>query len=326
MLAKFRSICILLGIAFLLLSFINLNIGYVDLGFADFFSSNTQQALIAQLRINRVWVILLAGLSIPSSGFLLQEYFQNPLAGPGVLGIISTSSLAVAVYIFLSRDWVLPEFLQSGVISIVAFLGGLLLMFFLLAYAQFFSDKTYLIIFGFLISAMAGAVVSIMQFYAQNESLKSYILWTFGASNQVSTKQLTIASVLVLLGLLLSLKTIKPLMGNALGTQYAQSLGVNLNQLRLLIIISSSLLASSITAYLGPVLFIGIIVPHFCRMLWNPAQLWQQWLLNMLFGICTMQLFSIISELSHWPINIISSLFGIPVILTMLIKLNRRVA
>ncbi|MDE5451246.1 iron chelate uptake ABC transporter family permease subunit, partial [Elizabethkingia meningoseptica] len=79
-----------------------------------------------------------------------------------------------------------------------------------------------------------------------------------------------------------------------------------------------------ITAFLGPILFIGIVVPHFCRMLWNPAQLWQQWILNMLFGACLLELFSIISELVHWPINIISSLFGVPVILTMLIKMNRR--
>lgn len=323
---KFRNLCAGLLILFFILAFLNLNIGFVHLNFSDFFSSNSDSSLIAQLRVHRVLIILLAGLSIPTSGFILQEYFQNPLAGPEVLGIISVASLAVAVYIFLTKDITVPDFLQSGLISIAAFAGSFVLMLILLAYSKAFTDKTYLIIFGFLISALAGAVVSIMQFYAQSESLQSYILWSFGANNQVSGNQLIIVGMLVLIGLFISFRTIKPLMGNVLGTAYAKSLGVDLNSLKFLVIVASSILAAGITAFLGPILFIGIIVPHFCRMLWNPAQLWQQWILNMLFGICLMELFSIISELSQWPLNVISSLFGIPVILTMMIKMNRRVA
>ena len=324
--AKFRNLCLGLIIVLLLLAFTNLNIGFVHLNFADFFSSSEDTSTIAQLRINRVWVILLAGISIPTSGFLMQEYFQNPLAGPEVLGITSVASLAVAAYIFATKDIILPEILQSGFISIAAFAGSFVLMLLLLVYSKAFSDKTYLIIFGFLISALASAVVSIMQFYAQNESLKSYILWSFGANNQLSKTQLIVVTVMVVVGLAISFRAIKPLIGNALGNQYAQSFGVNLERLKYLIIIASSLLSASITAFLGPILFIGIVVPHFCRMLWNPAQLWQQWILNMLFGACLLELFSIISEVSHWPLNIISSLFGVPVILTMLLKMNRRVA
>jgi len=324
--AKFRNLCIFLCLASLLLMWGNLETGFIHLNFGDFIHSNSENAPIAQLRINRIWIIFLAGISIPTSGFLLQEYFQNPLAGPEVLGIISAAALAVAIYIFLSKDWDFSEFSQSGFISIAAFLGSFLLMLLLLAYSKFFSDKTYLIIFGFLISAMAGALVSIMQFYAQNETLKSYIMWSFGANNQVSRNQLWIATPIILLGLFLSFKTIKPLMGNALGKDYAHSFGINLNVLKFLVILASSLLTSSITAFLGPILFIGIIVPHFCRMLWNPAQIWQQWILNMLFGVGLMQAFSVISEITYWPLNIISSLFGIPVILTMIIKMNRRAA
>ncbi|MCL1675078.1 FecCD family ABC transporter permease [Elizabethkingia meningoseptica] len=321
---KFRNISLGLLILFFFLAFINLNIGFANLSFTDFFSSHESTSLIAQLRVNRVIIILLAGISIPTSGFLMQEYFQNPLAGPEVLGITSVASLAVATYIFLTKDFTLPEFLQSGLISLMAFGGSLLLMLLLLAYSKAFTDKTYLIIFGFLISALASAIVSIMQVYAQSESLKSYILWSFGANNQVNISQILIVSILVLLGMFLCFRAIKPLMGNALGESYAKSFGVNLERLKYLVIVCSSLLSASITAFLGPILFIGIVVPHFCRMLWNPAQLWQQWILNMLFGACLLELFSIISELVHWPINIISSLFGVPVILTMLIKMNRR--
>ena len=315
---KFISIFIIIGI--LISIVVNLNIGFMDLHISDFFSSSSEHSQIAQLRINRILVMLLAGISIPTSGFLLQEYFQNPLAGPSVLGITSVASLSVAFYIFFSQDFVLPEFLQNSFLSFSAIGGSLLLMVVLLAFSGRFQDKSFLIIFGFLVSALAGAVVSILQFYAENQSLKNYILWSFGANNQVSRNQILILGIIVIMGLFLSFKTIKPLIGNSLGTSYAQSLGVNLKQLKFFVIISSSLLSASVTAFLGPSLFIGIVVPHFCRMIFNPAKLWQQWILNMLLGILIMEFFSIISESSQFPLNVITSLFGIPVILTMMLK------
>lgn len=296
-----------------------MNIGFLKLNFSDFFSE-TQNSQIAELRINRVLVMLLAGISIPTSGFLLQEYFQNPLAGPSVLGITSVASLSVVFYIFFSQNWVLPEFLQNSFLSISAIVGSLLLMLVLLAFSNRFQDKSFLIIFGFLVSALAGAIVSILQFYADNQSLKNYILWSFGANNSVSRNQIYILTIIILMGLFLSFKTIKPLIGNALGTSYAQSLGVNLNALKILIIVASSLLSASVTAFLGPILFIGIVVPHFCRMIYNPAKLWQQWILNMFLGILIMEVFSSVSEMSQFPLNVITSLFGIPVILLMLLK------
>lgn len=317
---KFTKYCFALFLLCVVVVFINLNTGFIDLKVEDFLSSTAKNSQIAGLRINRVLVMLLAGISIPTSGFLLQEYFQNPLAGPSVLGITSVASLSVAFYIFFSRDFLLPEFLQNSFLSFSAILGALLLMVVLLAFSNRFQDKSFLIIFGFLVSALAGAVVSILQFYAENQSLKNYILWSFGANNQVSRNQILILAIIVASGLLLSFKTIKPLIGNSLGSAYAQSLGVNLQHLKFLVIISSSLLSASVTAFLGPILFIGIVVPHFSRMIYNPAKLWQQWILNMILGILIMQVFSVISELTQFPLNVITSLFGIPVILMMLTK------
>ncbi|MBU4538111.1 MAG: iron ABC transporter permease [Weeksellaceae bacterium] len=322
---NFKLICLLIISGIIISIIINLNIGFMKLGFLDFISSNSDNSQIAQLRINRVLAMLLAGISIPTSGFLLQEYFQNPLAGPSVLGITSVASLSVAFYIFFSQDLVLPEFLQNSFLSISAIGGSLVLMLILLAFSNRFQDKSFLIIFGFLVSALAGAVVSILQFYAENQSLKNYILWSFGANNQVSTNQIWVLSIIVIIGLFLGFKSIKPLIGNSLGTSYAQSLGVNLNQLKFLVIITSSLLSASVTAFLGPILFIGIVVPHFCRMIFNPAKLWQQWILNMFLGIFIMEFFSIISELSQFPLNVITSLFGIPVILAMMMSNKRTV-
>jgi iron complex transport system permease protein len=299
--------------------FINLNIGFATLGFNDFLG-NTSQSTIAELRIHRVISMLLAGLAIPTSGFLLQEYFQNPLAGPSVLGITSVASLSVAFYIFLSQDWVLPEIFQNSLLSIFAIIGSLVMMFVLIGFSNKFLDKSFLIIFGFLISALAGAIISILQLYANNQSLKNFILWSFGANNSLSINQILLLTIFVGVGLLVSFKSIKPLIGNSLGIQYAQSLGVNLNQLKLFIIVASSILSASVTAYLGPILFIGIIVPHFCRMIYNPSKLWQQWILNLLLGVLIMEIFSIFSEISKLPLNVITSLFGIPVILLMLVK------
>ena len=320
---KFKIIAFFITIGIMISVAVNLNIGFMKLNFADFFVSDTDNSQIAQLRINRVLAMALAGISIPSSGFLLQEYFQNPLAGPSVLGITSVASLSVAFYIFFAKNLVLPEVLQNSFLSISAIGGSLILMLILLAFSNRFQDKSFLIIFGFLVSALAGAIVSILQFYAENQSLKNYILWSFGANNQVSTNQVWVLTIIVLIGIFLSFKSIKPLIGNSLGAAYAQSLGVNLNQLKLFVIVASSILSASVTAFLGPILFIGIVVPHFCRMIYNPAKLWQQWILNMILGIFIMEFFSVISETTQFPLNVITSLFGIPVILAMMMKNNK---
>ena len=301
---------------------INLNTGFLSLNISDFFQDSSSSQ-IAEIRVNRVLVMLLAGISIPTSGFLMQEYFQNPLAGPDILGITSVASLSVAFYIFFSHNILLPEFLQNSFLSLSAIGGSLLLMLILLSMLNKFQDKSYLIIFGFLVSAFAGAIVSLLQFYAENQSLKNYILWSFGANNMVTRNQVYVLSILVLIGLFMCFKTIKPLIGNSLGTSYAQSLGVNLNQLKIFIIVASSLLSASITAFLGPILFVGIIVPHFCRLIYNPAKLWQQWILNMFLGMLIMLLFSVVAEKTQIPLNVISSIFGIPVILMMLLRQNR---
>ncbi|WP_426474278.1 iron chelate uptake ABC transporter family permease subunit [Chryseobacterium balustinum] len=319
---KFKILCLFLLVAVILTAIINLNTGFLALNLQDFFQDSTNSQ-IAEIRVNRVLVMLLAGISIPTSGFLMQEYFQNPLAGPDILGITSVASLSVAFYIFFSHDILLPEFLQNSFLSLSAIIGSLVLMLILLSMSNKFQDKSYLIIFGFLVSALAGAIVSLLQFYAENQSLKNYILWSFGANNMVSRNQIIVLSILVFIGLLICFKTIKPLIGNSLGSSYAQSLGVNLNHLKLMIIIASSLLSASVTAFLGPILFIGIIVPHFCRLIYNPAKLWQQWILNMFLGMVMMLFFSIVAEKTQIPLNVISSVFGIPVILMMLLKQNK---
>lgn len=320
---NFNLICFLIVLGAVISFIVNLNIGFAKLNFSDFFHSESEQFQIAGFRINRALAMLLAGIAIPTSGFLLQEYFKNPLAGPDVLGITSVSSLFVAFYIFFSQDILIPDFLQNSFISLSSIVGSIVLMMILLLFSNRFRDRSFIIIFGFLISALAGAVVSFLQFYVESQSLKNYMLWTFGANNQASLTQILILTVFIIIGLIFTFKSIKPLIGNALGNAYAQSFGISQSKLKMTIIVASSLLSASVTAFLGPILFIGVVVPHFCRMIWNPAQLWHQWILNMILGVFIMQVFSIISELSQFPINIITTFFGIPVILLMLMKSNK---
>ena len=317
---KFGVLCFFIIVGIVISFTINLNVGYAKLSFSDFFNESAEQFEIAGFRINRALAMILAGIAIPTSGFLLQEYFKNPLAGPDVLGITSVSSLFVAFYIFFSQNVLIPDFLQNSFISLSSILGSVVLMMVLLLFSNRFRDKSFIIIFGFLISALAGAVVSFLQFYVESQSLKNYILWTFGANNQANFSQISILTILIIIGLFFTFKSIKPLIGNSLGSAYALSFGVSQSKLKISIIVASSILSASVTAFLGPILFIGVVVPHFCRMLCNPAQLWHQLILNVVLGIFVMQVFSIISELSQFPINIITTFFGIPVILLMLIR------
>ena len=155
-------------------------------------------------------------------------------------------------YIFFSRFY-FTRVLQNGFISILQFWKFFWWVFYWF-FSRKFQDKSYLIIFGFLVSALAGAVVSILQLYAENQSLKNYILWSFGANNQVTRNQLWVLFIVVLVGLFLSFKSIKPLIGNSLGNQYAKSLGVNLEQLKYFVSLFF-LLSASVTAFLGPILF-----------------------------------------------------------------------
>ncbi|MGP1501032.1 iron chelate uptake ABC transporter family permease subunit [Bergeyella cardium] len=313
---------VLVALAFFA-AFLNLNTGFISLSTSDFLYTNSPNYDIAVLRFHRVIAVLIAGVSIPTAGFVLQEYFRNPLAGAEVLGISAVASLAVALYIFLSKDLLFPEFLQNNLLNLSAIVGSVLMLLILLAFSRRIADKSFLIIFGFLVSALAGAVISLLQFYADSQSLRNYILWSFGANNQLSGSQIFILGGTTLVGLALCIRVIKPLMGISLGENYALSLGVNLHRLKFLAIITTSLLSASVTAFMGSILFIGIVIPHFSRLLYNPSRLWHQWLLNMALGVLIMEVFSALSEVLSLSLNIISSIFGIPVILMMLIKGKR---
>lgn len=321
---KFLKMIIFLLFLTLFFLLLHLKIGILSLSFSELFflSKVSENQEIVELRWSRVLTSVLVGVALPSSGWLLQEFFKNPLASADVLGVSSVSGLMVAVSL-LSVDFfsfLSSEILGYSFVSLMAILGGGVMMFFLIFLSSKNKDNTHIIIIGFLISALCGALISFLEFYAEDHRLKHYILWSVGGNFYLSFWQLLILFGMIGVGLFFVFKSVKPLLGSILGDDYARSFGVDLKKLKSYVILSTSFLSASVTAFVGPVVFVGIIVPYFCRIIGNPSKFWHQCLLNIVFGVLIMQFFSIISELTTLPINVLTSLFGIPVILLMLLK------
>lgn len=322
--SRFSKLLLVLLLGIVAAVVLNLSTGYVSLPIQSFFDASDARHPVALLRINRVWTMALAGLAMPLSGFLLQEYFRNPLAGPSVLGITSVSSLAAGLAIFVFSGMVMPAVLSSGMMAIFGLGGSLLLMLVLMVVARRFQNNSYLIVFGFLISAFCGAVISLLQLYAEDQQLKSYLMWSFAGTPTLTTGQLQMLTLLIVGGIVVAGLAIRPLIGSLLGSQQAQAFGIDEKRLGWLVIFSSSLLAASVTTFIGPVLFVGIVIPHLARLIWNAARLWHVALLCVLLGILALLLLSAVSEMLAIPVNVLCSVLGIPVIFLMLWQQQKR--
>ncbi|MDR2121722.1 MAG: iron ABC transporter permease [Flavobacteriaceae bacterium] len=307
----------------LALFLVNLLTGFENISLLDFFYSKDEtKRLIISYRLYKTLAVVFAGISLPVSGFLLQELFKNPLAEPSILGISSASALAVAFVVFLGipQSFVHFWWLSGWTLIFSSFTGAFVISLLLLSLSKEIKEVSTFIIVGFLISSFCGAIISVLQFYSQSETLKQYVFWSFGSFEGLSEAQIVVYFTCVITGLFLAFLSVKKLIGFLLGEEYAKVLGVNIAKLKMLIILSVCLLTGSTTAMLGPIVFIGIIIPHFCRQIWNPASLWSQILLNIFSGIGFMLIVSLIMAHTQLPVNILSSVIGIPVILFMILK------
>ncbi len=307
----------------LILFFLNLLTGFDNISVSDFFSSGGEtKDLIISYRLHKTLAVVFAGISLPVSGFLLQELFKNPLAEPSILGISSASALTVALVIFLGiphffEDY---EWISGWVIILSAFAGALAVSLLLLSVTRNIKNAATFIIIGLLISSFCGSIISALQFYSQSETLKQYVIWSFGSFEGLSSVQTLVYFSCVLAGLIPAFLSVKKLIGFLMGEEYAKVLGVNVTLLKVWVILAVALLTGSTTAMLGPIVFIGIIIPHFCRQIENPASLWAQMLLNIFTGIGFMLIISLIMAKTQLPVNILSSIIGVPVILFMILK------
>ncbi|TWP23001.1 iron ABC transporter permease [Apibacter muscae] len=324
---KFIILLVVLVLFCTSLIFINLLTGYENISLCDLFLSEDEtKRLIISYRFNKIFAVVLAGISLPVSGFLLQELFKNPLAESSILGISSASALSVSLIIFFGGSYWLLEYplLSNWMLAIGAFLGALIVSIFLLLTIKKIKNISMFIIIGFLISSFCGSIISMLQFYSQSEKLKQYVFWSFGSFEGLTSMQLIIYALFIVLGLFLALMSVKNLTGFLLGEEYAKVLGVSVISMKACIILSVCFLSGSTTAMLGPIVFIGIIIPHFCRQIWNPASLWNQIILNIWVGVGFMLIVSLVMSYTQLPVNILSSIIGVPTILVMILKTNSK--
>lgn len=287
--------------------------------------------IIEKIRLPKAIAASLAGAALSVAGLMMQTLFRNPLADPFVLGINSGASLGVAIVVMaLGSSGVMMSSGLSfgGNIGLVmaSAIGGCAIMMLVLQISRKV-DMMTLLIFGLMLSYITGALVSILMYLSLPEQLQSYMSWSFGEFGSVEWREMPVFSSTILMAIILTLFCAKPLNGVLLGEFYAKSLGVNIKLLKFILILSASLLAGTVTAYCGPIGFIGVAVPHLCRgiirasdhRLLIPSCILVGAIVALTADICS----QIPGSTMTLPLNAVTALLGAPVIIYVLLKKNR---
>ena len=289
-------------------------------------SKSTWEYIILNFRLPKAITAILVGMGLSISGLLMQTLFRNPLAGPYVLGLSSGSSLGVA-FVILGAGF-LPSFLNSAVLSnygivLASCLGSFLVVLAILIVAQRLRNTMSILIVGLMFGSFAGAIVNVLSYFSTAEQLQKFTFWSMGNLGNLSWNSIGILGTVVSVGLLLSLLSIKSLDALLLGENYAKSVGLNFKKARFIIIIATSILAGSITAFAGPIAFIGLAVPHIAKLLFQTSNHKILFFSTLLIGGILMLICDIISQMPYLsmtlPINAITSIMGAPVVIWLLI-------
>lgn len=323
------SLFIVLGVATLILFIIDLMVGSTTLSGGDVWnviigndSTDINRQIVINIRLNKAVVAFISGAALSVSGLQMQTLFRNPLAGPYVLGISSGASLGVAVFLlgiplFGVSPWISPLGIAGA-----AWIGALLLLFFIGLVSQKVKDIMVILILGMMFSSGISAIVQILQYLSHDESLKSFVIWTMGSLGDVTGDQLIILASAVTLGLILAVATVKPLNQLLLGEEYARTMGLNIRKSRALLFISTTLLAGTITAFCGPIGFIGLAVPHVARMTFKNSDHRILLPATLIIGGLIMIFCDLVSKIFILPINAITALLGIPVIIYIIFRVR----
>lgn len=281
--------------------------------------------IIQKIRLPKALTAIIVGCGLSVSGLQMQTLFRNPLAGPSVLGITAGASLGVALVMLstgtITSIYTIKELGISGswLIIISSSLGAALIMLIIVTISSSLRDNVIVLIIGVMIGNITLSVISIWQYFSSPELIKDYLMWTFGSLGGVTGSQLLLLALVVLIGLLISFFSSKLLDALLLGDNYARSMGLTVNRARLLIVGSTSLLAGGITAFCGPIGFIGIAVPHLARALFNTSNHRMLIPVCCLIGTALMLVCDIIAQLpgsqTVLPINVITALVGSPVVI-----------
>ncbi len=269
--------------------------------------------IILNIRLIKAVVALLAGAALSVSGLQMQTLFRNPLAGPYVLGISSGASLGAALVVLAGVG-------SSIGMAGAAWLGAALVLVIIAAVGDRVKDIMVILILGMMFSSGVGAIVQILQYLSKEESLKTFVIWTMGSLGDVTAQQLAVLAPSVIAGLLLAVWTVKPLNLLLFGEEYAVTMGLNIRRARGVLFLSTTLLAGTVTAFCGPIGFIGIAMPHVTRMLLRNGDHRVLVPASLLSGASVLLLCDLVSKLFTLPVNAITALLGIPIVVWVVLR------
>ncbi len=317
-----------LGVLFLT----NISLGSVSIPIKEilralFSDTGTASEILWQFRLPKALTCILAGSALATGGLLMQTLFRNPMAGPDVLGLTSGASLFVALLLMAGQYSGLAFIQGPWSVALAASLGGATVFILIIGIARYVQDNTALLIVGLMISAATSSVVSVLQFTSQANDLQTFMIWMLGSVGSTNWSEIIVLALIVVAGLAISMTMIKALNGILLGESYAVSLGINIKQGRIIIVLITGMMVGAVTAFCGPIAFVGLAVPHLVRLI-LPTTNHKTLLPAVWLGGATLLLLcDILAQLPGstqvLPLNAITSLIGAPIVIWMVIKAKR---
>lgn len=328
--SKNKVLFVVLSVSLVAMFLLNLSLGSVSIPTEAIIDSvfgnemkTSWEIILWNFRFPKALTAIFVGMGLSISGLMMQTLFRNPLAGPYVLGLSSGSSLGVAIIIMGSS--LLPSiFISNYAIVLASSLGSFLVLLAVLVVSQKLRDTMAILIVGLMFGSFTSAIVSVLSYFSTAQELQKFMFWSMGSLANLSWTAIGILSFCVILGLVVSFFTIKPLDAMLLGENYAKSLGLNFNRTRILIIFATSILAGSITAFAGPIAFVGLAVPHLAKLLFQTSNHFILFWGTVLIGAILLLICDSIAQLPGsdytLPINAITSLVGAPVVIWLLVR------
>lgn len=332
------NIIILITIIFLgiLLFFLNLFVGSVTIPFSDLFnvffgdeSNQTIKTIVLDYRLPQAVTAIFAGAALSVAGLLMQTLFRNPLADPSMLGISSGAGLGVAITILLTGVIGNSALSTMGIwsnlgVSLAAFIGATLVLMLILGFSSRVRNMTTLIIIGLMVSYLAGSLTDIMKFFSMKEDIHAFVIWGMGSFSAVGTSKLMFFSISIIIGLFASLFMTKNLNITLLGDLYAENLGLNIKRNSLFIVLVSGYLTAIVTAFCGPIAFLGLAIPHLTRFIFRTSDHKVLVPATMLIGMVISLLCNLVARMpgfeGNLPINAVTAFIGAPVVIWVILR------
>ena len=322
-----RNVCIFIGLSVLLALLFGLDVCSGSLWLWPFGDLNPmEQQILHSIRLPKALTAILAGAALSVSGLIMQTLFRNPLAGPYTLGVSSGASLGVALLTMcstlLATQLSIVNAQFSMILPVAACIGATLVLLLVLAVSRRVTNNVSLLIVGLMFGSIAGALVSLLQNFANPDALKLFIVWTLGSLSSVGWSDMQLLIPILIAGMLFVLLALKPLNGLLLGEDYAKGLGIDVARTRLYIVLATGLLAGGVTAFCGPIAFVGVAVPHIARGLFKTSNHRLTIPASALLGACLLLLCDVLCSLFIYPLPVstVSALFGAPVIIWIILK------